>query len=122
MSTLGTIRRSVGHPGRAADYVQRPSQRNLTPAIFWIGILLFGLWWLRNGRPPDARQALTGGLAIGAVVIVGQFSRIVFWVLVAVLVAAVLGAAPQITGLLAQVQSRGVTVALKPGAPASVPK
>ncbi len=107
-------RNPIPHVRRAVSYVNNPSERNRTAAFLWIGVALLGLWMLRNKSFPDPRQAATGAVAIGAIVFVGSFvPKVVTWVLIALLAAATLGAAPQLTALLAQLQAKGLSVSLR---------
>lgn len=99
-------------PQRAARFVARPTREaDRTPAILWLTLALLALWSLRNGALPNAGQALTAAIGIGILVLLGSvLPRFVFWVLFALVVAAALGASPQLIALLEQIRQRGATL------------
>ncbi len=98
------------HPGKAAHFVARPgSAGDRIPALIWIGLAIIALMTVRQGRFPTAQQAGTMLVALLVVILLGSVApRIVTWFLLAILVAAGLGAAPQ---LIAYAQSAGNRVA-----------
>ncbi len=102
----------VRGPQRAARFVARPSRESdRTPAILWLTIALLALWSLRNGSLPNAAQALTAAIGIGILVLAGSvLPRFIFWVLFALVVAAALGASPQLIALLDDLRRRGATL------------
>lgn len=100
------------HPRGAVRFVQSPGRASdRTPAILWLTIALLALWTLRNRAIPDAGQALTAAIAIGAVVLLGSVApRLVVWILLALVVAATLGATPSLIAYLEQFRTRGATL------------
>ncbi len=95
-------------PARAAHYVQRPgSPGDRIPAILWISAAILALLAIRQGHWPSANQVGVMLAGVAVVVLAGSFApRVVTWFLLAVLIAAALGAAPQIAALAAGAQQR----------------
>lgn len=103
----------IGHPRAAVRFAQQGdvSSSDRIPAILWLSLGLLALWTVRNRQLPDGRQALTGAVAVGAIVLAGTVApRVVVWLLLALLVAAAVGAAPQLGAIAAQLQSQGVSI------------
>lgn len=99
-------------PRRAARYYTRgklTSTKSLEiPAILWLWVLLVGLAAIRRGslafdRPEVALFAILAGLSVLAGTVA---PRIVQLFLVGLLLAGVLGAAPQVESFLADLQAR----------------
>ncbi len=87
------------------------------PAILWLALLLIGVWAVRHGRLPDPRSMATVVAAVGAVVLLGSVvPRLATWFLFALLLAAILGAGPQIAAFISNLASNGVSIAVNPGA------
>lgn len=109
---LATALHPVKGPQRAVRFVASPGRASdRTPAILWLTIALLVIWSLRNGVLPNAAQTLTAAVAIGALVLLGSVApRLVFWLLLALVVAAALGASPQIIAFLDQIRTRGATL------------
>ncbi len=117
--------RSKADPRRAARYytgslTRRPSSSDEIPAMLWLWVAVVALARLRRGEgfaPSSfsASEVAVYGGAAGAIIVAGRFlPRAVLLVLVALLVAGVLGAAPVVADALSSAQSR-VAAALPSG-------
>jgi hypothetical protein len=111
-------------PRRAARYYsgslsRRPSSSDEVPAMLWLWVSIVALARLRSGEgfsPASfsASEVAVYGGAAGVIVVLGRFlPRAALLVLVALLVAGVLGAAPVVADAIAAAQSR-VSDALQP--------
>jgi hypothetical protein len=103
-------------PRKAAHFVARPgSASDRIPALIWIGLAILALVSVRQGRFPTPQQAGTMLVGLLLVILAGSIApRVVTWVLLALLVAAGLGAAPQLMAAAAAAQNR--IAALSPSA------
>jgi hypothetical protein len=98
----------INGPKRAVRYVASQHDADRTPAILWLTVALIVLWSLRNGRLPQAGEALIAALGVGLLVLAGSVApRLVFWLLLALVVAASLGASPQLIAFLEQLRAKG---------------
>jgi hypothetical protein len=104
-------------PRRAARYYsgslsRRPSSSDEIPAMLWLWVAIVALARLRSGEgfaPSSfsASEVTVYGGAAGVIVVLGRFlPRAALLVLVALLVAGVLGAAPVVADALASAQSK----------------
>lgn len=110
-----SIKRNVD-PRHAARFYggalqRRGSQSDEIPAMLWLWLAIIALIQIRRGVtwPPQVNTAefITYAMVAGAIVLAGRFApRAVLLVLVALLVAGVLGAAPAVAGFLEGFQAR----------------
>jgi len=115
MSATSTLKRHTS-PVRAAHYYggalqRRGSQSDEIPAMLWLWLAIIALIQVRRGVtwPPQVNTAefITYAMVAGAIVIAGRFApRVVLLVLVGLLVAGVLGAAPAVATFLEGFQAR----------------
>jgi hypothetical protein len=117
MTIRSTIKRHAS-PLRAARFYggspqRRPPQGDEIPAMLWLWFAIIALIQVRRGvlstrqLQVDTPEVITYALVAGAIVLAGRFMpRIVVLVLVGILVAGVLDAAPKVSTFLAGFQSR----------------
>lgn len=109
--------KSKADPRRAARYYtgsmsRRPSSSDEIPAMLWLWVAVVALARVRSGEgfsPSSfsASEVAVYGGAAGVIVVLGRLlPRAALLVLVALLVAGVLGAAPAVAGVLSSAQSR----------------
>jgi hypothetical protein len=117
MAKLVSLRTISPRPAAQVVKTGDVSGTDNVPAILWLSLALIALWAVKNGRLPNPASMATLAAAVGAIVLVGSVvPRLAVWALLALLVAASVGAAPQIAALIAQVQAKGVSISLNPGA------
>jgi hypothetical protein len=98
---------SAPSPTRALSYWQGKRRTgNEMPALLFLWLALVVLVSLRAGRTPTAGEAATMGLFAGVIIVAGIWApHLVTLLLVALLVAGILGFAGPVTGILQNVQT-----------------
>ncbi|MHB8420650.1 MAG: hypothetical protein ACYDCL_21470 [Myxococcales bacterium] len=103
---------AVSSPGAAVDQVRdgNVGTEDRLPAILWLTLAILALWTFRHGRLPSGPEAALASVAIAGIVLAGSVApRVVFWLLFAIVIAAVIGGAPAIAKFLTTF--KGVTLA-----------
>lgn len=100
-------RLSTYHPARAVAFASgKKSAYNWVPALLWLWLAVVGLLVIRRRGLPTQGEIVTVGAGAGGVVLIGSFAPvIVFWGLVALLVAAALNT-PGLGGFIGGLQTR----------------